>query len=41
MDRRLVFHGDKDEFFSDEEAVRSYTEASMQAHMHMERIAVD
>lgn len=41
MDRRLTFHGDTDEFFSDEEALRSYTEASMQAHMHMERMAVD
>lgn len=41
MDRRLTFHGDTDEFFSDEGAVRSYTEASMQAHMHMERMAVD
>jgi len=41
MDRRLVFHGGKDEFFADEAALRSYTEASMQAHMRMERIAVD
>ncbi len=33
MDRRLFFHGGKDEFFADEEAVRSYTESAMQAHM--------
>lgn len=34
MDRRLFFHGDKDAFFADEEAVRAYKESAMQAHMH-------
>lgn len=34
MDCRLYFHGDKDEFFADEKAVRAYKESAMQSHMH-------
>ena len=34
MDKNLFFHGSKDEFFSDAEALRTYAESSMQAHMH-------
>ena len=34
MNRNLFFHGDKDEFFADEKNVRTYTEATMQMHMH-------
>lgn len=33
MNRRLFFHGSKDEFFADAEALRTYSESSMQAHM--------
>lgn len=33
MNCRLSFHGGKDEFFSDESLLRTYTESSMQAHM--------
>ena len=34
MDRRLFFHGAKNKFFADENAVRAYKESSMQSHMH-------
>lgn len=33
MDKKLFFHGTKDEFFSDAEALRTYAESSMQVHM--------
>ena len=34
MNRTLFFHGDSDEFFTNEELVKQYSEASMQEHMH-------
>ena len=34
MDRTLFFHGESDEFFTNEELVKQYSEASMQKHMH-------
>lgn len=34
LDRTLFFHGISDEFFSNEELVKKYSEASMQKHMH-------
>lgn len=34
LDRTLFFHGVSDEFFSNEELVKKYSEASMQKHMH-------
>ena len=34
LDRTLFFHGESDEFFSNEELVKKYSEASMQKHMH-------
>lgn len=34
MDCKLYFHGGKDEFFADENAVRAYKESAMQSHMH-------
>lgn len=34
MDRKMFFHGSKDEFFADENAVRAYKESAMQSHMH-------
>lgn len=34
LDRTLFFHGIADEFFSNEELVKKYSEASMQKHMH-------
>ncbi len=37
MDRKMFFHGDKDAFFADEDAVRAYKESAMQSHMHDHR----
>lgn len=34
MNCRLCFHGDTEAFFADEDCLRMYTEASMQAHLH-------
>lgn len=34
MNRNLFFHGDKDHFFADEKILKTYTEATMQMHMH-------
>lgn len=33
MNCSLCFHGSKDEFFADENAIKTYTESSMQMHM--------
>ena len=34
MNRTLFFHGESDEFFTNKELVKQYSEASMQEHMH-------
>ena len=34
LNRTLFFHGESDKFFSDDELVKQYSEASMQEHMH-------
>ena len=34
LNRTLFFHGESEKFFSDEELVKQYSEASMQEHMH-------
>ena len=34
LNRTLIFHGDSEEFFSNDELVKQYSEASMQEHMH-------
>ena len=34
LNRTLFFHGISDEFFSNDELVKQYSEASMQQHMH-------
>lgn len=34
MNKKLFFHGEKEEFFSDEKLLKTYTESSMQMHMH-------
>ena len=34
MNKTLFFHGDSDEFFTNDELVKQYSEASMQEHMH-------
>lgn len=34
MNRTLFFHGESDEFFTNEKLVKQYSEASMQEHMH-------
>ncbi|MEO9321640.1 MAG: metal ABC transporter ATP-binding protein [Nitrososphaera sp.] len=34
MNRDLFFHGGKDEFFSNDEALKNYSESAMQMHMH-------
>ncbi len=33
MNRKLFFHGEKTEFFSDKDAVKAYAESAMQMHM--------
>jgi len=34
LNRTLFFHGESETFFSDDELVKQYSEASMQEHMH-------
>jgi len=34
LNRTLFFHGESEKFFSDDELVKQYSEASMQEHMH-------
>lgn len=34
MNKKLFFHGDKEKFFSDKKLLKTYTESSMQMHMH-------
>ncbi|MFM7796687.1 MAG: metal ABC transporter ATP-binding protein [Candidatus Nitrosotenuis sp.] len=34
MNRQLFFHGQKDEFFSNKDLLKTYTESAMQMHMH-------
>ena len=34
MNQKLSFHGHKKDFFADEDVLRTYTESTMQAHMH-------
>ena len=34
MNKKLFFHGEKEKFFSDKELLKTYTESSMQLHMH-------
>ncbi len=34
LNRTLFFHGESDEFFSNDDLVKQYSEASMQEHMH-------
>jgi zinc transport system ATP-binding protein len=34
MNRKLFFHGEKEEFFSNKELLKTYAESAMQMHMH-------
>jgi zinc transport system ATP-binding protein len=34
INKRMFFHGDKEEFFSNEDHLKNYSESSMQTHMH-------
>ena len=34
LNRTLFFHGESEEFFSNDDLVKQYSEASMQEHMH-------
>ena len=34
MNRQLFFHGQKEEFFSNKDLLKTYTESAMQVHMH-------
>ncbi len=34
MNRQLFFHGQKEEFFSNKDLLKTYTESAMQMHMH-------
>ena len=34
MNKKLFFHGEKEEFFSNKDLLKTYTESSMQMHMH-------
>ena len=34
MNRDLFFHGEKDEFFSNKEILKTYSESAMHMHMH-------
>ena len=34
LNRTLFFHGESEEFFSNDELIKQYSEASMQEHMH-------
>ena len=35
INRKMSFHGDASEFFGSEQLLKSYSESSMQAHMHL------
>jgi zinc transport system ATP-binding protein len=35
INRKMSFHGDAGEFFGSEQLLKSYSESSMQAHMHL------
>jgi zinc transport system ATP-binding protein len=37
INRSMFFHGDTHEFFGNEDLLKKYSEASMQAHMHLHR----
>ncbi len=37
VNRKMSFHGDAREFFGNERLLRSYSESSMQAHMHLHK----
>lgn len=37
VNRKMSFHGDAREFFGNEQLLKSYSESSMQAHMHSHR----
>lgn len=39
LNRTLFFHGASDDFFTNEELVKQYSEASMQKHMHHHELA--
>ena len=34
MNKQLFFHGQKEEFFSNKDLLKTYTESAMQVHMH-------
>lgn len=34
INKKMFFHGDKEEFFSNEDHLKNYSESSMQTHMH-------
>ena len=34
MNRQMFFHGEKEEFFSNKDLLKTYTESAMQIHMH-------
>lgn len=34
INKKMFFHGDKEEFFSNEDHLKNYSESSMQIHMH-------
>jgi len=34
INKKMFFHGDKEEFFSNEDNLKNYSESSMQTHMH-------
>lgn len=38
VNRKMSFHGDAHEFFGNEQLLKSYSESSMQAHMHLHKL---
>ena len=38
VNRKMSFHGDAREFFGNEQLLKSYSESSMQAHMHLHKL---
>lgn len=38
VNRKMSFHGDAREFFGNEQLIKSYSESSMQAHMHLHKL---
>ena len=38
VNRKMSFHGDAREFFANEQLLKSYSESSMQAHMHLHKL---